>query len=77
MRFVHAMWQCDTPLAEHKHGRVGTLMLFPTGRQDTASRVTGRLGQWLDPGRGGTPRFMLPEPESASLQFFGITDTIA
>jgi hypothetical protein len=27
MRFVHAMWRCDMmPLAEYKHGRVGTLM---------------------------------------------------
>ena len=26
MRFVHAMWRCDMPSAEYKHGRVGTLM---------------------------------------------------
>ena len=36
MRFVHAMWRCDMPLAEYKHGRVGTLMWCSTVRQDTA-----------------------------------------
>ncbi len=28
MRFVHAMWRCDTPLAEYKHGTVGMIIMM-------------------------------------------------
>ena len=48
MRFVHAMWRCDMPLAEYKHGRVGTLCSVSTVRQDTAASDSGLRRVLLD-----------------------------
>ncbi len=48
MRFVHAMWRCDTPLAEYKHGRVGMIIMmrfqqFVTGRTQPRQTVAAAI----------------------------------